>query len=85
MTSRQRQIIEVLASCAGEMYGLDIVATGAASRGSLYVELARLEDLGWIESREEPLHNTAIGLARRLYRITPAGAATLLPTARVKL
>lgn len=58
------------------MYGLDIVATGAAARGALYVLLARLEELGWVEGREEltPAH-------RRRYRITPSGHAALLPTA----
>jgi DNA-binding PadR family transcriptional regulator len=83
MTSRQRQILEVLAAATGEMYGLDIVAAGAASRASLYVELARLEDHGWIESHEEENPLSGVTFVRRLYRITTAGAAQLLPAAKV--
>ena len=84
MTSRQRRILEVLATAEGEMYGLDIVAAGAAGRGSVYVELARLEDLGWISAREEPPVDPAM-LPRRVYRITEAGGAQLLPAARTTL
>lgn len=86
----QRRILEALAARATafvsgaaasrEMYGLDLVAAGAA-RSSLYVELARLEDLGWIESREED-PPPAPQLPRRLYHVTVAGAAVLLPEAK---
>ena len=82
MTNKQLRILEVLAAQKAEMYGLDIVKAGAASRMSLYVELARLEDLGLIEGREEPPNEATI-VARRLYRITTAGAAKLLPAAEV--
>ena len=83
MTIRQRRVLEVLAAHADDdLYGLDLVTAGVASRGSIYVELARLEDLGWITSREEPLE-TAVFVQRRIYRITPAGAALLLPAAKV--
>jgi len=82
MTHKQRRILEVLATQKTEMYGLDIVKAGAASRMSLYIELARLEDQGLIEGREEPPNEATI-VARRLYRITPAGATKLLPAARV--
>lgn len=81
MTSRQRKILEVLAESDGEMYGLDLIAAGAASRRTLYVELGRLEDLGWIEGREETSSETRWA-PRQLYRITPRGATLLLPTAR---
>ena len=81
MTSRQQRILEVLAAADGEIYGLDIVAAGAAGRGSVYVELARLEDLGWITAREVAPEDLA-ALPRRIYRITKAGGAQLLPTAR---
>lgn len=80
MTTEQ-QILEVLAAANRELYGLDLVAAGAAKRGSLYVVLARMEDRGLIEGREEP---SASPLPpRRLYRITDAGRATRLPTAKV--
>jgi DNA-binding PadR family transcriptional regulator len=84
MTKVQRSILEALAARAhDELYGLDLVAAGAASRMSLYVELSRLEDRGLVQSREEPPSAETI-VTRRLYRITPAGAAMLLPTAEVR-
>lgn len=83
MTQQQRRILEALAARSDEeLYGLDLVAAGAASRMSLYVELSRLEDRGWIACREEPPEQAAF-VQRRIYRITPAGAAALLPTAKV--
>jgi len=81
VTSRQRRILEVLAAAEDEVYGLGIVAAGAASRSSVYVELARMEDLGWVVSREKPPLDLAT-LPRRVYRITEAGGAQLLPSAR---
>jgi DNA-binding PadR family transcriptional regulator len=81
VTSRQRRILEVLATADRELYGLDIVAAGVAGRGSVHVELARLEDLGWIAAREVPPADPAM-LPRRAYRITEAGGVQLLPAAR---
>ena len=79
MTSRQRRVLEMLAKAGTEIYGLDIVVSGAARRRFVYVELARMEDLGWISAREVP---SETGLPRRIYRITETGAAQLLPAAR---
>ena len=81
MTSRQRSILEVIAASDGEMYGRDIVIAGAARQASVYVDLARLEDLGWIAAREEPVADPTM-MPRRIYRITEAGGAQLLPVAR---
>ena len=64
------------------MYGLDLVSAGVAKRSWLYVVLARMEERGLIEGREDdsgPPHR----LPRRLYRITDAGRAALLPIATV--
>lgn len=74
VTSRQRKILEALATKNGEMFGLDLIKIGAASRMSLYVELNRLENLGWIESRFEDRPATNTAARRRLYRITSGGA-----------
>ena len=59
----------------GERYGLELVdaSTGALKRGSVYVILARMEDKGFIESRQEEKAPRASGLPRRLYRATPYG------------
>lgn len=75
--TRAQQILQFLAAADREVYGLDLVTGGAASRASLYVELFRLEEHGLIESRFE---DGAEYPRRRLYRITAAGNAALVPT-----
>ena len=39
----------------GWHYGLELVAAGVTGRSMLYVRLARLEGLGLVERRDEPL------------------------------
>ena len=58
-----------------ERYGLELVdaSRGALKRGSVYVILARMEDKGFVESRQEERAAGAGGLPRRLYRATPYG------------
>jgi DNA-binding PadR family transcriptional regulator len=58
-----------------ERFGLELVETsgGQLKRGSVYVTLARMEAKGFVTSRQEERHATAIGLPRRLYRATPYG------------
>jgi DNA-binding PadR family transcriptional regulator len=59
----------------GERFGLELVeaSEGRVKRGSVYVLLARMEDKGFVESRQEERQPGAIGLPRRLYRATPYG------------
>ena len=47
------------------------------SRGSLYKTLDRLEDKGLVEWTQEPTLPERGGHPRRLFRVTPAGAAVL--------
>src|SRR5687768_10001699 len=58
-----------------ERYGLELVdaSDGALKRGSVYVILARMEEKGFVESRQEDRTPGASGLPRRLYRATPYG------------
>ena len=58
-----------------ERYGLELVdaSRGALKRGSVYVILARMEEKGFVESRQEERTSGASGLPRRLYRATPYG------------
>jgi DNA-binding PadR family transcriptional regulator len=58
-----------------ERYGLELVEAsgGALKRGSVYVTLARMEEKGFIESRQEERERGASGPPRRLYRTTPYG------------
>jgi PadR family transcriptional regulator PadR len=59
-----------------ERYGLELVdaSGGALKRGSVYVILARMEEKGFVDSRQEARAQRASGLPRRLYRATPYGA-----------
>jgi PadR family transcriptional regulator, regulatory protein PadR len=61
------------------MYGLELVETssGRLKRGTVYVTLGRMEDKGYVESEQEPPRPGAIGLPRRLYRLTPRGLRVL--------
>jgi PadR family transcriptional regulator, regulatory protein PadR len=58
-----------------ERFGLELVETsgGRLKRGSIYVTLGRMQDKGFVESRQEERAPGAIGLPRRLYRATAYG------------
>ncbi|MBZ5659046.1 MAG: PadR family transcriptional regulator [Acidobacteriia bacterium] len=57
-----------------ELYGLELVRESGSrlKRGTVYVTLGRLEDKGFIESREDNQPNVS-GLPRRLYKVTGYG------------
>jgi PadR family transcriptional regulator PadR len=63
----------------GELYGLQMVAAsrGRLKRGTVYVTLGRMEDKGYVTSRQEEAPADAGGLPRRLYRATPLGRRVL--------
>ena len=58
-----------------ERFGLELVETsgGRLKRGSIYVTLGRMQDKGFVESRQEERVPGAIGLPRRLYHATAYG------------
>lgn len=58
-----------------ERYGLELVdaSDGSLKRGSVYVTLARMEEKGFVESRQEDKDAGLSGTPRRLYRATPYG------------
>ena len=62
-----------------ELFGLQIVerSEGAVKRGTVYVTLGAHADQGLSQSRTEAAVPGAIGLPRRLYRLTPYGRATI--------
>jgi DNA-binding PadR family transcriptional regulator len=74
LASTERHILELLAEHQ-ELFGLQMVelSGGALKRGTVYVTLGRMQEKGYLESRQEPLPEGAIGLPRRLYR--PTGLA----------
>lgn len=59
----------------GELFGLALVEAsgGRLKRGTVYVTLGRMQEKGYLDSRQEPLPPGATGLPRRLY--TPTGHA----------
>ena len=65
----------LLADPAAELYGSEIGEAAGLMSGTVHPILARLEGLGWVESRWEDVDPTVAGRpARRYYRLTGAGA-----------
>lgn len=77
MTEREALVMSELVR--GERYGLELVerSHGVLKRSGIYVLLGRMQDKGWIESREERAPSGESGPARRVYRPTNLGRAHL--------
>lgn len=73
----ERLVLELLLD--GPDFGLNLVSRsdGALKRGTVYVTLGRMERKGFIRSEQEPQPPGAIGLPRRIYRVTPLGKRAL--------
>jgi PadR family transcriptional regulator, regulatory protein PadR len=78
LPKKEKAILALLAA-EGPMYGLQLVeqSNGALKRGTVYVTLGRMEAKGLLASEEQPLPDGAIGLPRRMYRVTPLGERML--------
>ena len=60
---------------ARELYGVEIGAAAGLPSGTVHPILARLEGVGWLQSRWEDIDPRAEGRpARRYYRLTAGGA-----------
>jgi PadR family transcriptional regulator PadR len=58
-----------------ELYGLEIGAAAGLPSGTVHPILARLEGLGWLESRWEKIDPRLEGRpSRRYYQLTASGA-----------
>ncbi|WP_318783049.1 PadR family transcriptional regulator [Plantactinospora soyae] len=58
-----------------EMYGLQVCEAAGLPSGTVHPILARLEGLGWLESRWEEVNPAEAGRPRRrYYRLSPDGA-----------
>ena len=72
-----------------EFYGLEICAAAGLASGTIHPILARLEGLGWLQSRWEEVDPAEQGRPRRrYYRLSPDGAEHArhaLATARTPL
>jgi PadR family transcriptional regulator, regulatory protein PadR len=66
----------MLADPAAERYGLQLCEQTGLPSGTIYPIVARLEQLGWVESSwENPAEHVARGRPRRrYYRLTEEGA-----------
>ena len=75
---QERLILEMLVA-RGPTYGLQLVeqSAGALKRGTVYVTLGRMEMKGLVTSEQEPQPPGAIGLPRRIYRVTGLGERML--------
>jgi len=76
MTLSTQLVLHVfLEDPARELYGLEIGSGAGLPSGTLHPILARLESVGWLESRWEDIDPSAEGRpARRYYRMTASGA-----------
>lgn len=73
--SAARVLRALLADSGAEAYATQVAAAARLRTGTIYPVLARLERLGWVESRwEQPGATSGSGPARRCYRITGDGA-----------
>ena len=74
LSATEHLILELLLE-HGQLFGLALVTAsgGRLKRGTVYVTLGRMEEKGYLDSRQEPQNEGAIGLPRRLY--TPTGHA----------
>ena len=73
MSKTESLVMELLRG--RERYGLELVdaSDGALKRGSVYVTLARMEEKGFVDSRQEERAAGESGTQRRLYRATHYG------------
>jgi PadR family transcriptional regulator len=77
LSAKEMLILELLVR-DGELYGLQMVAaSNRLKRGTVYVTLGRMEEKGYVASRQEDAPPEAGGLPRRLYRATPLGRRVL--------
>jgi DNA-binding PadR family transcriptional regulator len=73
MSAVESLVIELLGN--RDRYGLELVEASGRKlkRGTVYVTLTRMESKGFIESWQEEPRAGAIGLPRRMYRVTTYG------------
>ena len=77
LSTKERIILELLAS--GARYGLQLVdeSGGQLKRGTVYVTLGRMEEKGYITSRLDAPPPEAGGMPRRVYEPTELGHRVL--------
>jgi DNA-binding PadR family transcriptional regulator len=76
MTLPTQLVLRVLlADPQQELYGIEIGDAAGLPSGTIHPMLARLESIGWLESRWEQIDPRSAGRpARRYYKLSAAGA-----------
>ena len=74
MNREQLHALKIVAALE-ECYGKEVVLCSGSvlKRGTVYVVLGRLEEQGWLKSREEEVTPDYIGIPRRLYSLSERG------------
>lgn len=70
---RREAILQALREARQPLYGLDLIARGLGKRGTIYLDLHRMEDEGVIYSWREPRPVYPQHIPRRYYALTPKG------------
>jgi PadR family transcriptional regulator, regulatory protein PadR len=76
-SNKELLILDMLAS-KKEMYGLEMVqaSNGKLARGTIYVTLMRMDDKGYVTSRQVKEGNVS-GLPKRVFSLTGLGQRAL--------
>lgn len=84
LSSKEALVLELLVQ-QGDMYGLQLVSASRRrlKRGTVYVTLGRMEEKGYVRSRQEAPPTKTGGLPRRLYEATALGRRVLSAWTRV--
>lgn len=79
LSATETAILEILINHSRELYGLEMVAMseGHIKRGTIYVILNRMEDKGYITSRQQESNHKERGIPKRLYKPTGLGERAL--------
>jgi PadR family transcriptional regulator, regulatory protein PadR len=80
VSNTEASILQIMAENGyGERYGLELMrlSNGRLKRGTIYTTLQRMEDKGFIASRQEDKPDDVSGIPRRLYEITGVGQRAL--------
>lgn len=84
-SAKELVILDLLAG-KKEMYGLEMVQAsgGRLARGTIYVTLMRMDDKGYVTSRQVKEENVS-GLPKRVFSITGLGQRALAAARQVQI
>ena len=79
LSATERVVLELLVARQDRMYGLELVADsgGRLKRGTVYVLLGRMQQMGYVEAEPEKFVDDSGLVPRRMYRATALGFRVL--------